>query len=84
MKFEPPYTTIQLKDLEKFLPADGTVRMSREYTGIEDVVLCYNPKETVATPRPADYHQVHDPNFARNNRGARYWAMHQGNWPKPS
>lgn len=77
LKLEDPYGTIQMKDLQHLLPADGKVRFSREYTGEEDVVMCYDPRSVPEVPLPPDWE---DPNFF--HRGGKYHLTYTGFWPK--
>ena len=82
LRFEPPYTAITLGDVEKLLPQDGKVRLSREYS-LEDrtqkeVVLCYEIRGIEERPLPGDYQ---DPNFF-NRKGKKYHVTYSGFWPR--
>eukprot|EP00747_Dinoflagellata_sp_TGD_P093831 gnl/TRDRNA2_/TRDRNA2_165894_c0_seq1.p1 gnl/TRDRNA2_/TRDRNA2_165894_c0~~gnl/TRDRNA2_/TRDRNA2_165894_c0_seq1.p1 ORF type:complete len:316 (-),score=32.15 gnl/TRDRNA2_/TRDRNA2_165894_c0_seq1:109-1032(-) len=77
LKLEAPYGTIRLRDIQHMLPADGTVRFSREYSLDEDVVMCYDPKSVPEVPLPSDWQ---DPNF--DHRGGRYHLTYTGFWPR--
>lgn len=77
LKLESPYSKITISDIKNQLPEDGLTRFSRDYTGEEEVVMCYDPKSIPETPLPPEWQ---DPNF--NHRGGRYHLTYTGFWPK--
>jgi len=77
LELESPYSKITIDDLKEQLPEDGLTRFSRNYTGEEEVVMCYDPKSVPEQPLPPDWQ---DPNF--NHRGGRYSLTFNGFWPK--
>lgn len=78
LDMDEPYGRITIRDLKSALPADGTVRFSRNYSLDEDVVMCYDPKSIPEVPLPADWK---DPNFDKRG-GSRYHLTYTGFWPK--
>lgn len=79
LRLESPYSAITLDQLQSQLPEDGMTRFSRQYTGQEEVVMCYDPKTVPEVPLPETWL---DPNF--DHRGGRYQLTYTGYWPKQS
>jgi hypothetical protein len=82
LKYEAPYSKITLGDIERQLPSDGQVRLSREYTEKDryekEVVICYEIRGMEERPLPVDYQ---DPNFF-NRKGRKYHVTYSGFWPR--
>lgn len=78
LKLEEPYGCIKLRDLAFLLPEDGLTRFSREYTGDEEVITCFNPKNVPEVPLPNEWE---DPNFDKR-QGKRQQLTYTGFWPR--
>lgn len=82
LKYEAPYSKITLGDIERLLPSDGKVRLSRQYSTKDrdekEVVICYEIRGMEERPLPGDYQ---DPNFF-NRKGRKYHVTYSGFWPR--